>query len=66
MNKADVFAWKPFDMPGIPHGIAEHGLNIKADIKLMQQRLCYFDKEKRRAIGEEIARLLDADFIREV
>ena len=32
----------------------------------MKQRLCHFDEEKRRAIDEEIAKLLAAGFIREV
>ena len=34
-DNADVFAWKPLDMPGIPDEIAEHCLNIKADAKLV-------------------------------
>ena len=32
----------------------------------MKQRLCQFDEEKRRAIGEEIQKLLVAGFIKEV
>jgi hypothetical protein len=32
----------------------------------MQQRLRHFDEEKRRAIGEEIHKLLAARFIKEV
>ena len=34
--------------------------------KPVQQRLRRFDDERRRAIGEEIAELLAADFIKEV
>ena len=26
----DIFAWHPSDMPGIPHKLAEHSLNIQA------------------------------------
>jgi hypothetical protein len=40
---ADVFAWSPSDMPGIPRDVAE-----------------------RRAIGEEIHKLMAAGFIKEV
>jgi hypothetical protein len=65
-DNANVFTWKPSDMPGIPCGIAVHRLNIKADAKPVQQCLRRFDKEKRKAIGEELARLLAAGFIREV
>ena len=65
-DNTNVFAWKPLDMPDIPREIAEHCLNIKADGKLVQQRLCPFDEEKRKAIDEELARLLAIGFIKEV
>ena len=58
--------WKPLDMPGIPREVAEHTLKILLGSKPMKQRLCHFDEEKCRAIGEEIAKLLAAGFIREV
>ena len=61
-----VFAWKPSDMPGIPREVAEHALHIKPGSHPVKQRLHRFDEEKRPAIGEEIARLLDAGFIKEV
>ena len=53
-------------MPGIPREVAEHALKIREDARPVKQRLCRYDEEKRRAIGEEIARLLDAGFIKEV
>jgi hypothetical protein len=53
-------------MPGILREVAEHALRIKPGSKLVQQRLRRFDEEKRRAIGEEIAKLLVAEFIKEV
>ena len=53
-------------MPGIPREVAEHALKIHPDSKLVKQRLRRFDEEKRRAIGEEITKLLAAGFIREV
>ena len=63
---ADIFAWSPSDMPGIPREVAEHTLDIWAGSRLMKQRLCRFDKEKRRTIGEEVQKLLVARFIKEV
>ena len=53
-------------MPSIPSEVAEHTLKIRADSKLVKQRLHRFDEEKRRAIGEEIAKLLADGFIKEV
>ena len=53
-------------MPGIPREVAEHTLKIHPGSKPVKQRLRRFDEEKRRAIGEEIAKLLTARFIKEV
>ena len=53
-------------MPGIPREVAEHTLKICLGSKLVRQRLHRFDEKKRRAIGEEIAKLSAAGFIREV
>ena len=53
-------------MPDIPREVAEHALKICLGSKLVKQRLCRFDEEKCRAIGEEIAKLSAAGFIREV
>jgi len=63
---ADVLAWSPSDMPGIPREVAEHSLDIQAESKPLKQCLCRFNEEKHRAIGEEIHRLLAAGFIKEV
>ena len=53
-------------MPGIPREVTKHTLKIMLGSKLVKQCLCRFDEEKRRAIGEEIAKLLAAGFIKEV
>jgi hypothetical protein len=53
-------------MPGILREVTEHALRIKRGSKTVQQRLRRFDEEKRRAIGEEIVKLLVAGFIKEV
>ena len=51
---ADVFAWSPSDMLGIPREVAEHALDIWAGSRPVKQCLRRFDEEKRRAIGEEV------------
>jgi len=63
---ADMFAWSPSDMPGIPREVAEHSLEIQAGSKPVKQRLRRFDEEKRKIIGEEMHKLLTAGFINEV
>ena len=47
-------------MLGIPREVAEHALKIRPGSKPVKQRLRRFNEEKRRAIGEEIAKLLAA------
>jgi hypothetical protein len=66
LANAEVFAWSPSDMPGIPRDVAKHSLDIRAGARLMKQPLHRFDEEKRRAIGEEIHKLMAARFIKEV
>ena len=53
-------------MPGIPREVSEHALKTRLGSKPVKQRLCRFDEEKHRAIGEEIVKLLAARFIKEV
>ena len=46
--------------------VTEHALKIRLGSRLVKQRLRHFNEEKRRLIGEEIAKLLAAGFIKEV
>ena len=62
----DILAWKPSDMPGVPRELAEHKLNVDPKLKPVKQFLQQFTGKLHKAIGEEIARLLDAGFIAEV
>jgi hypothetical protein len=63
---ADVFTWSSSEMTGIPRDVAEHSLDIRAGARPVKQPLRRFDEEKRRAIGEEIHKLMAAGFIKEV
>ena len=58
----DIFAWHPSDMPGIPRRLAEHSLNILKGFKPVKQTLQRFSEPKRQAMGEELAKLLEAGF----
>jgi len=53
-------------MLGISREVAKHALRIRPGSKPVKQHLCRFDEEKCRAIGEEIAKLLTARFIKKV
>ena len=53
-------------MPGVPRELAEHTLNIDPKFRPFKQFLCCFNEERRKAIGEEVARLLAVGFIIEV
>ena len=53
-------------MSGIPWEVAEHALCLVPGSKPAKQRLRRFDDERRRAIGEEIAKLLAVGFVKEV
>jgi hypothetical protein len=53
-------------MLGILREVTEHTLKIHLGSKPVKQCLHRFDKEKRRAIGEEIAKLSAIGLIREV
>ena len=53
-------------MPGIPRRLAGHSLNILKGFKPVKQTLRRFSEPKRQAMGEELAKLLEAGFIREI
>jgi hypothetical protein len=53
-------------MAGIPREVAEHSLDILDHSRVVQQWLRRFDEERRRAIGAELRKLLEAGFIKDV
>ena len=53
-------------MPGIPRRLAEHSLNILKGFKHVKKALRRFSEPKRQAMGEELAKLLEAGFIRDI
>ena len=62
----DIFAWHPSDMPGIPRELAEHSLSILKGYKPIKQALRRFSEPKRQAMGEELAKLIEVEFIRAI
>jgi hypothetical protein len=61
---ADVFAWSPSDMPGVPRDVVERSLDIRAGARPVRQPLRRSDKGKRRVIGEEIHKLKEAKSVK--
>jgi hypothetical protein len=53
-------------MPGVPKELIEHELHLDPKAKPVKQRLHHFPQDKKDVIKKEIARLLDACFIKEV
>ena len=53
-------------MPGVPRELAEHRLHVDPAARPVRERLRRSAAHKRKTIGEEVAKLLAANFIREV
>ena len=62
----DIFAWRHENMFGIDKKIIQHRLNVNPECKPLQQKWRVFALERNKAIAEEVDKLLEADFIREV
>jgi hypothetical protein len=53
-------------MPGVPRKLIEHELQLDPKAKPVKQWLYHFTQDKKDVIKKEIARLLDASFIKEM
>ena len=62
----DVFAWGHEDMPGIDPSVIVHRLNVSHAFPPIRQKKRVFAPEQDRAIAEEVQKLQEANFIREV
>jgi hypothetical protein len=61
-----VFTGSPSDISGIPREISEHKLYIIQNAKLLRQKKKNMGFERQKVVRLEVAKLLKADFIREV
>jgi hypothetical protein len=53
-------------MHGVPRELIGYELHLDPNTKPVKQRLHHFAQDKKDVIKIEVARLLDADFIKEV
>jgi hypothetical protein len=54
MANADVFAWEPSQMPGIPREVTEHNLKIHPDAKPVSQKPQRQSVERQDFIRKEV------------
>ena len=62
----DIFAWSHEDMPGIDPSVIVHRLSVNPDSSPVRQKKRVFAQERDKAAAEEVRKLLEAGFIREV
>ena len=65
MNQ-DVFMWSHDDMPGIDPSVIVHRLNVNPVSSPIRQKKRVFTPKQDKAITEEVRKLLEVGFIREV
>jgi hypothetical protein len=62
----DVFTWSHEDMQGIAPSVIVHKLNADPSYKSENQKRKVYSTEKRQAVAEEVRKLCEARFIKEV
>ena len=62
----DVFVWSHEDMPGIDPSVMVHRLNVLPSFPPVRQKKRVFTQERDQAIVEDVGKLQEASFIREV
>ena len=65
-NNQDVFAWSHKDMVGISPSVISHVLNVDKNYPPLQQKRRLLDKDLSQALKEEVERLKENGFIKEV
>ena len=65
-SNQDVFAWTYEDMPGIDLSVIVHRLNVSPSFPPVRQKKRVFAQERDQAIAEEVHKLQEGNFIREV
>ena len=63
---ANVFTWSHADMPGVLLELIEHRLSVRDSFRPIRQRLRQFHPVRQEVIKQEVDRLLEASFIREI
>ena len=64
--RRNIFAWAHADMKGIHPSITSHKLNVLPTARPIRQKVRRFHPDRQKIIRNEIDKLLEAKFIREV
>lgn len=65
-KNADVFAFSSSDLVGVEPSVTLHYLNVDPKAKPIKRKLRQFGSEKDKVIREEVAKILEANHIREI
>ena len=65
-SNIDVFAWEPYELPGIDPSVVCHRLHVDPTFRPIMQKARRTAPEKAKAVEKEVEKLLDAGSIREV
>ena len=65
-NNQDVFTWSYEDMPRISPSVMVRKLNVSPSFPSVRQKKKVFAQKRDKAIAEEVCKLLEVDFIKEV
>ena len=65
-NNHDCFAWSHEDMTGIDPEVAVHHLQVDPDYRPVKQKRRKFASELNKIINNEIQKLINIGFVREV
>uniref|UniRef100_A0A2N9I3J5 Uncharacterized protein n=1 Tax=Fagus sylvatica TaxID=28930 RepID=A0A2N9I3J5_FAGSY len=66
MEYSDVFAWNPYEAPGVDPAFACHSLNVDPLIRPVVQKGRWISPLHQEAVCEEVNRLFEARAIREI
>ena len=56
-ENADIFAWEPTDLPGIPRDVIEHHLAVRPDARPVKQKARRQAQDHRDLIVEQVHKL---------
>ncbi|XP_017416505.1 uncharacterized protein LOC108327297 [Vigna angularis] len=62
----DLFAWTAADMPGIHPSVMSHKLTLFKEARPIPQKKRRMSEEKKKVVEEEVGKLKEAGFVREV
>lgn len=65
-DHVDVFVWEHSEMPGIEPSVIQYQLNVDWNCRPVKQWRRTFAPERNQVIADEVQKLLEAGFIREV